>query len=96
MLSLNMAEGNQPSGPPPIDPTNIATTGPYAGLPVLPPGFVWNQYPWHPSFLSDPEWYDTLGVDALERRQVFEITDENELHRAFGELLDGFPNKGME
>lgn len=96
MLSLNMAEGNQPSGPPPIDPTNIATTGPYAGLPVLPPGFVWNQYPWHPSFMSDPEWYDTLGVDALERRQVFKITDENELHRALGELLDEFPNKGME
>ncbi|KAH7060671.1 ankyrin repeat-containing domain protein [Macrophomina phaseolina] len=88
-----------PSPPPPlpaVDPTNIAPTGPYAGLPVLPPGYIWHQYPWHPSFTSDPEWFDTLGNDMLAQREVFGLTPSSaELYAVLDELLTAFPAKGM-
>jgi ankyrin repeat protein len=79
-----------------IDPNNIATTGPYAGLPVLPEGMVWSQFPWNSKFVEDPDWYDSLGLDMLERRQVFKTTDNEELQRKLEEILREFPHKGMD
>lgn len=97
VVSLAMA-ANNPGTPsaPFIDPTIIATSGPYAGYPVLPEGMEWTQFPWDPKFVEDPEWYDTLGLDMLQRRQVFETTDKDELHRKLEELLTEFPRKGMD
>jgi hypothetical protein len=46
-----------------LDPDGIAQ-----GLPDLPDDMVWHQYPWHPDFVADPEWHDTLGVNMARRR----------------------------
>jgi hypothetical protein len=53
---------------------NPDTHDPYAGFPPLPEHskpIVWNQFPLDQSFLFDPEWYDTTGIDMIVCRRIF-------------------------
>ncbi|KAF2018725.1 ankyrin [Aaosphaeria arxii CBS 175.79] len=91
------SQNNPPAGQVPlIDPNNVETTGPYKGLPKLPDGMVWHQFPYNSLFLSDPIWYDSLGINLLDRREVWDITDVEELHKVLKEIYTECPNKGMD
>ena len=75
---------------------NPDTQDPYAGLPQLPEGLVWNQFPLDERFLSDPEWYDALGINMIKRRRIFASHSKSEQVAAALTLLADFPTRGLQ
>jgi ankyrin repeat protein len=79
-----------------IDP-NPDTADPYEGYPPLPDGMTaWNQYPPDPLFLSDPEWYNTVGIDMIAQRRIFASHSKSEQVAQALALLDEYPTRGLE
>ncbi|KAF2671827.1 alpha/beta-hydrolase [Microthyrium microscopicum] len=78
LISLAMAsdpaENSSPKPPsllPEDEVSNPDSDDAYHGSPKLPGGTVWTQFPPNESFLSDPEWFDGIGIDMIKRRGIF-------------------------
>jgi ankyrin repeat protein len=76
--------------------SNPDTEDPYAGFPDLPQYSVWNQYPPNELFLSDPDWYDTFGIDMITQRRIFASSSKSRQVAQALELLEAHPNRGLD
>lgn len=67
---------------------------PETGFPNPPEGKVWTQWPPDPLFLSEPEWYNTLGQDPIDRDQIFSLPHPEGITRIKALLVE-HPTKGL-
>lgn len=65
------------------------------GYPKPPEGMEWTQWPPDPLFWGDPEWFDTLGRDQIERRNIFRMPSATDKANQIKQLLAEFPSRGL-
>ncbi|KAH6655232.1 ankyrin repeat-containing domain protein [Truncatella angustata] len=64
--------------------------------PGVPEDMVWHQYPYNSLWLSDPNWYDSLGQDAIAQRRIWAIPSEPDQVKAFEQLLVDMPDRALD
>ncbi|KAI0448666.1 ankyrin repeat-containing domain protein [Xylaria acuta] len=67
---------------------------PKPDIPEPPSGQVWHVAPaGHYLWLEDPEYYDQMGRDPLQRARVWTITDSDQRAEKVGEVVKKYPKQ---
>ncbi|ETS76847.1 hypothetical protein PFICI_10721 [Pestalotiopsis fici W106-1] len=69
---------------------------PHEVNPEVPEDQVWSQWPPNELYMSDPDWYDSMGQDLIVQRRIWAIQSESGQVDAFQKLLAEAPDHSLD